>query len=239
MTSSSNFTLTVSVAPKSDYSLTLTSDRGTVSAGESISITINLDQESGKNENITVKTSGLPSVFTAKLSSTSCRPPCNLIATISVPLGRIGTYPMTISAANPSIKKSTNFTLTVIPPRATTNSVNSASSPTTGNTNIYKTTSGLQAPTAPAKTSTQSKTNQSISQTLSLGSKGSDVVILQNYLSSDPALYPGGTVSGYYGALTAAAVGRFQIKYGIVGSSAEEGYGSVGPRTLAKINSLL
>ena len=53
----------------------------------------------------------------------------------------------------------------------------------------------------------------------------------------DPALYPEATLSGYYGALTQAAVQRWQLKYNIVGSGtpASTGYGVVGPRTAAAI----
>ena len=52
-------------------------------------------------------------------------------------------------------------------------------------------------------------------------------------------MYPEGLVTGYYGNLTKLAVGRFQIKYGIVTSTGDAGYGNVGPKTRAKINSLL
>ncbi len=71
-------------------------------------------------------------------------------------------------------------------------------------------------------------------------SKGNDVTALQNFLKSQGAdVYPEGLVTGYFGNLTKAAVGRFQIKQGIVTSTSDVGYGNVGPKTRAKINSLL
>jgi len=76
-----------------------------------------------------------------------------------------------------------------------------------------------------------------IGRTLKLGSSGSDVSRLQIFLAQDPSVYPQGTVSGYYGALTQAAVSRWQVKYNIVssGSPATTGWGVVGPRTAAAI----
>jgi plastocyanin len=48
-------------------------------------------------------------------------------------------------------------------------------------------------------------------------------------------VYPEGKVTGYYGALTQAAVGRWQAKNGIVssGSPSTTGFGNVGPKTAA------
>jgi hypothetical protein len=56
-------------------------------------------------------------------------------------------------------------------------------------------------------------------------------------LAQDPSVYPEGTVSGYFGALTEKAVQRWQAKYNVVssGSPATTGYGVVGPRTAAAI----
>lgn len=71
--------------------------------------------------------------------------------------------------------------------------------------------------------------------TVKPGSSGASVTALQTYLAADPSIYPEGIVSGYYGALTQAAVGRWQAKNGIVssGSPSTTGFGSVGPRTAA------
>lgn len=60
---------------------------------------------------------------------------------------------------------------------------------------------------------------------------------MQKLLASDPAIYPEGKVTGYFGPLTRRAVERFQTKYGLVssGSPTITGYGLVGPKTRAKL----
>lgn len=76
-----------------------------------------------------------------------------------------------------------------------------------------------------------------ISSMLSLGSQGEEVRTLQTFLATDPAIYPEALVTGYFGALTRAAVRRFQEKYSIA-SQGVAGYGTVGPKTRAKLNEL-
>lgn len=94
---------------------------------------------------------------------------------------------------------------------------------------------------APAQaTSTATTTQQAPpasalpSKTLGPGSSGEDVRKLQILLALDPTLYPEALITGTYGSLTVKAVQRFQAKYGIA-SSGVSGYGSVGPKTLAKL----
>jgi peptidoglycan hydrolase-like protein with peptidoglycan-binding domain len=75
---------------------------------------------------------------------------------------------------------------------------------------------------------------------LSLGVSSDEVGDLQEFLKAQGAeIYPEGLVTGYFGELTRKAVGRFQIKHGVVISENDEGYGHVGPKTRAKINELL
>lgn len=73
---------------------------------------------------------------------------------------------------------------------------------------------------------------------LSMGASGSNVTCLQQILAADPSVYPEGMITGYFGALTQAAVQRFQAKNGIVssGTPSTTGYGAVGPRTAAALN---
>ena len=75
------------------------------------------------------------------------------------------------------------------------------------------------------------------SRLLSVGSKGEDVTALQTYLVQDPAVYPEGLITGYFGPATRRAIGRFQEKYGIA-KAGDPGYGTVGPKTRAKLNEL-
>jgi PKD repeat protein len=74
-----------------------------------------------------------------------------------------------------------------------------------------------------------------ISRSLKKGASGDDVTRLQQFLARDVAIYPEAMVTGYYGALTEAAVKRFQCKNQIVcdGTPESTGYGVTGPRTAA------
>jgi Putative peptidoglycan binding domain len=74
--------------------------------------------------------------------------------------------------------------------------------------------------------------------TLTKGSSGKEVSLLQTVLAQDPSIYPSGGVTGYYGNLTVAAVEKFQMKYGIA-SAGNAMYGGVGVKTRAKLNALL
>lgn len=93
----------------------------------------------------------------------------------------------------------------------------------------------LQQSTATQTTTTSSGQCPLISRNLKAGMSGEDVTRLQQFLARDRVIYPEGTVSGYYGALTEAAVKRFQCKHQIVcdGTPASTGYGVTGPRTAA------
>ena len=68
---------------------------------------------------------------------------------------------------------------------------------------------------------------------LTLGSSGSDVTNLQNYLAQKG--YFTATATGYYGMVTAQAVGQLQLSLGIVSSANDTAYGIMGPRTRAQV----
>ena len=72
-----------------------------------------------------------------------------------------------------------------------------------------------------------------ISTQMDIGSRGSDVTALQQFLATNFSIYPQGIVSGYFGPLTAAAVVQFQVNYDI------SQVGRVGPQTMTKINNLM
>lgn len=82
---------------------------------------------------------------------------------------------------------------------------------------------------------TQAQTSALFTVNLTLGMRSSDVYRLQQLFATNKEIYPEGTLSGYYGPLTQEAVQRFQIKYGVVTSTDDAGYGSVGPKTRAKL----
>lgn len=79
-----------------------------------------------------------------------------------------------------------------------------------------------------------------LEKTLYRGMTGNEVRSLQEFLKAQGTeVYPEGLVTGYFGPLTEAAVKRFQLKHQIVTDKKDWGYGYVGPKTRAKINSLL
>lgn len=78
-----------------------------------------------------------------------------------------------------------------------------------------------------------SQAHAMISGDLQVGSRGSQVTELQQFLATNSDIYPAGIVSGYYGTLTQAAVVQFQVAYGI------SQVGRVGPITRSKINEIM
>ena len=74
-------------------------------------------------------------------------------------------------------------------------------------------------------------------RTLTLGSKDTaafdDVTRLQHYLQRND--YMSAKATGYYGFITAQAVGKLQIALGIVSSESDPAYGFMGPKTRAAI----
>ena len=74
-------------------------------------------------------------------------------------------------------------------------------------------------------------------RTLRSGVSGNDVSALQQFLAEDRNVYPEALVTGYFGALTEAAVQRWQAKHGVVSSGTPDttGFGVVGPATRAMI----
>lgn len=81
-------------------------------------------------------------------------------------------------------------------------------------------------------TQSQIKTTLALVRNLREGMSGDDVRLLQEALATDPAIYPEGLVTGYFGPLTAKAVRNFQKKANI------EQVGQVGPQTRAKLNEI-
>ena len=80
-----------------------------------------------------------------------------------------------------------------------------------------------------------------LARNFSQGVKGDDVKTLQEFLLKE-GVYPGGSVTGFYGKLTKDAVVRFQEKYAkeiLAPAGLTKGNGFVGAGTRKKINELL
>ena len=73
-----------------------------------------------------------------------------------------------------------------------------------------------------------------LERTLTLNMSGSDVTDLQNYLIQKGYLAFGSN-TGYFGFLTATAVGKMQVSLGLVSGESDDAYGFVGARTRAAI----
>jgi hypothetical protein len=73
-----------------------------------------------------------------------------------------------------------------------------------------------------------------LTRDLTIGSTGNDVTSLQNYLISRGHLAAGYN-TGYYGMLTAEAVGTLQLSLGIVTSKSDAAYGYMNSTTRARI----
>ena len=92
----------------------------------------------------------------------------------------------------------------------------------------------LQAKLAPAPSSSAGVASSFtlFSKTLRKGVRGDEVKKLQAVLKQFSAVYPEGSVTGYFGSLTEIAVKRFQATYGL------EQVGIVGPRTRETLNQI-
>lgn len=81
----------------------------------------------------------------------------------------------------------------------------------------------------------QNSTSGIFTKTLSIGMTLGDVRRLQTLLATKPEIYPEGLTTGYFGQLTKKAVQKFQLKYSVVKSKLDSGYGLVGPKTRVKL----
>jgi len=186
------------------------------------------------------------SVYIAS-STTKIKLPCGTTA-FATPLPPNGTTTLSVSSinsygANLDIillpqdangiyfqTASLSLNLSVLP--AGTVSPQAQSTPAAATPPSMATASQTSVPTA--KTNIQKYT---FSRALKRGSKNADVTALQKILAQDPDIYPEGLVTGYFGSLSEKAVGLFQEKYGIA-KKGDPGYGTVGPKTRAKLNVL-
>lgn len=65
------------------------------------------------------------------------------------------------------------------------------------------------------------------------GEQNEEIKLLQKILATDPALYPEGYVTGYFGDFTSKAISRFQTRYGLTVT------GTLTPETKELINKIL
>ncbi|MDP3764306.1 MAG: peptidoglycan-binding protein [bacterium] len=145
----------------------------------------------------------------------------------------------TVTTATPTTTTTTSTTSSTSSSSAspTTTTTTTATTPTTTTTTTTAPKPATPAVTAPAPVVSVPASVVSMSpvlmKELNPGARNNEVMDLQKLLARDPEIYPDGTVSGFYGPKTVAAVRKFQAKYGL------PVVGRVGPATLAKINEVL
>lgn len=98
----------------------------------------------------------------------------------------------------------------------------------------------IYIPPSTTNVNTSSTGSYTFTRVISLGSRGTDVTELQKFLVSQSYL-TADNVTGYFGKITEAALQQFQRVNNIVttGTPGTTGYGSVGPSTRARLNSML
>lgn len=108
--------------------------------------------------------------------------------------------------------------------------------PSTTGTSTAPSSTSSAPPANGGATGASSSSNVTLSRTLTLGDKGSDVQALQEYLKSVGYLSIDATTD-FFGSLTSAAVQKYQCDKGIICSGTPDttGWGSVGPLTLAAL----
>jgi len=90
----------------------------------------------------------------------------------------------------------------------------------------------------PAMVGTTSPVKNVFTKWQSSGSRSPEVALLQRFLAKDKSWYPEGLASGYFGAATKRAVGRFQIKFGLIKNSKDPAYGVLDAKTRFSLNAL-
>jgi peptidoglycan hydrolase-like protein with peptidoglycan-binding domain len=90
-----------------------------------------------------------------------------------------------------------------------------------------------QAQSAVKETQKEVKGTVKLLKKLGPGMSGEDIARLQEFLATDPDIYPEGLISSYFGKLTEKAVKKLQKKLCL------EEVGSIGPQTMRRINELL
>lgn len=132
---------------------------------------------------------------------------------------------------------SKTLTITVIPPSQPITIIITITTPITppasATTSNASATTTSQNPGIKIKAIHTATFTQYLYKTL----RATQVKTLQQFLAQDKTLYPDGLITGYFGSLTERAVQLFQERYGVA-KRGDDGYGIVGPKTRAKLNSL-
>ncbi|HEY4521867.1 MAG TPA: peptidoglycan-binding domain-containing protein [Candidatus Paceibacterota bacterium] len=164
-----------------------------------------------------------------------------------------GSSESTLEVSNPATGVSVTPTFTVSSSACTGGSGGTTGSSGGSSSGGSSSGGGSSAPTVPAVTTPAPAVAKPspialavspvFNSNLALGARNDDVKRVQQLLNSDPdtkiaesgAGSPGNETN-YFGPATRNAIGKFQIKYGLVKNSSEAGYGNLGPKTRGKLN---
>lgn len=233
----------LSVASDAQKTVSLNSfsaSRQKIYSGDTVLFSWSYENASGANLKLSCPNSGAYAALTSTPTTTL---PCDSYIGESIP-GKTGTTSLTFF--NPSISDQI-FYVSVYPQlknktydgqklatlKITVQPLSALNTNTTKESTTTKTTQ-TQAVTTP----TGNTSKYVFTRTLDVGSKGDDVKALQSFLAKDKTIYPEGLVTGLFGPATKRAVGRFQVKYGLVKNTWDAAYGFVGTKTRAKLNSV-
>lgn len=224
------------LAPTTPKVSSFTSSKTITYSGENLSLSWNVNNADGAN--LQFQCNRALSIFAVNGTTTTALL-CGTLA-FGEALPKSGSTTMSIKNSS---AVSEYLTVSLLPMRsdntyttlgASSLAIRVASGPAPSVDTQTKTQSAVTQQTTAATTVTA---KNSFTLSMEIGSENSQVRALQEFLAKNKAIYPEGIVSGYFGALTDLAVKRFQVKYGVAGPG-DPGYGYVGPKTRAALNSL-
>lgn len=184
--------------------------------------------------NVPAFTSALSATGSTTLKVKNANPYAVNLGLILLPKDAAGTYFQTTSLSlNVSVLPAGTVATTPASSVPAATIVQPSATPTTANVLVPQ--NSITPSVTPSVKSTLPKYN--FVRPLKRGSKHADVTALQKFLAQYKEIYPDGYVTGYFGPATEKALGLFQEKYGVA-KKGDEGYGTVGPKTRAKLNSM-
>ena len=240
---------TVSVSPGT-YTMTLAAtDASTTVATATCSATIaapvvlpSITSFAATPSAITVGQSAVLSWVVANASSTSLDNGVGAILGASVTVTPTVTTTYHLSVVNPNGTVTGSATVTVNAPSSTGGNIYTRIHDLLNQIAALKAQiAGLLVEQRPGGTATSTVATTSVvtcfnfDRDLRNGDRGDDVKQLQRILASDPSIFPPGSITGFFGHRTEAAMKQYQRKFGIF-TSASTTTGFVGPMTRKHLN---
>lgn len=243
--------LTVASDAQKPLSVSFSASRTKIYSGDSV--TFNWNVTNGIGANLKFSCSPYLQFFNYNVSTTTALP-CNDYIWLN-PSGAVGSTSVTFINSYiggqsstvtifPELKNGTfagyatkSIQISVDSLPTTASALKQPTNTSAGNTTVS--TAKTSATTSPKTSSGNAKTVKNIfKQDLKIGSRNADVTLLQKFLAKNKSIYPEGYVTGYFGVSTRSAVGRFQIKNGLIKNNRDPLYGKVSGKTRELLNSM-